>query len=133
MKLQDEHGPILVSGALDPRKMISPKIPKILGGSAQKSPIVRGGPNKNKISKGRRFGWGSRCPKQTAGRQLLEEHFELSFSCQSGNPARLADWPSTQQTTEEALQNLDLRKLSFKSFRGGLRGGTEESKKIDGN
>ena len=28
MKMQDEHGQILVSGALDPRKMISPKIPK---------------------------------------------------------------------------------------------------------
>ena len=29
MKMQDEDGQILVSGALDPRKMISPKIPKI--------------------------------------------------------------------------------------------------------
>ena len=29
MKMQDEHGQILVSGALDPRKMISPKIPRV--------------------------------------------------------------------------------------------------------
>ena len=27
--MQDEHGWILVSGALDPREMISPKIPKV--------------------------------------------------------------------------------------------------------
>ena len=32
MKMQDEHGQIFVSGALDPRKMISEKIPEISGG-----------------------------------------------------------------------------------------------------
>ena len=31
MKMQDDHGQILVSRALDPRKMISPKIPKKSG------------------------------------------------------------------------------------------------------
>ena len=39
MKIQDEHGQILVSGALDPRKMISQKIPKISGGFQPKKTI----------------------------------------------------------------------------------------------
>ena len=38
MNMEDEHGQILVSGALNPRKMISPKIPKISGGVQPNKP-----------------------------------------------------------------------------------------------
>ena len=38
MNMQDEHGQIWVSGALDPRKMISLKIPKKSGGFQAKKP-----------------------------------------------------------------------------------------------
>ena len=40
MKMQDEHGRILVSAALDPRKMISSKIPKVSGGFQPKKPKI---------------------------------------------------------------------------------------------
>ena len=38
MKMQDGHGRILVSGALDPRNMISPKITNISRGDQPKKP-----------------------------------------------------------------------------------------------
>ena len=38
MKMQDEHGQILVSRALDPRKMISPKVPETSGIFPSKKP-----------------------------------------------------------------------------------------------
>ena len=40
MKLQDDHGQISISGALDPRKMISKKIPQKYGGVQPTKPKI---------------------------------------------------------------------------------------------
>ena len=56
MKLQDEHGQSLVSGALDPRKMISKKIPNISGFfQLKKNIFVKGFIEKIRSSGGRGF------------------------------------------------------------------------------
>ena len=60
MKIQHEQGLILVSRALDPRKMISSKIPEnVQGGSAQQTQFVQE-ISENRIPGGRRFGHSSR-------------------------------------------------------------------------
>ena len=78
LKMQDEHGQILVSGALDLWKMIPPKIPKISGGvQPKKHRFQDGKPNFfNKKTGGRGFGWPLAWPRR--GRAKRKELAQTS-------------------------------------------------------